>query len=551
MGIQPGPVTFLLHKDLSRAEAKAFIHSKSFNLKDNVFFDDLSFSSNRSALIANLRSAKQADIVMCCYDYGYMRWKLVYEVLLFIFARRLFVFDTKGYEKIVTFRHIAKTVFMSFTSTISQICCLISSYLFTSTFKDLTASKLNKKNEYKVAYLRTTEAFNLRMGGSLGHTVGVVRALEEFGDVTYFGIDHINSLPSTTQVIVRPTTLSTYVSIFNRFDYSFRFSKKVRESVNDYDFIYQRLSRDNLSGLMLKKYKDIPLVVEFNSFIEWELSGGRANLNTVFSKASDRIERLSLRNADLILSVSQPLTDQLISKGYNPNKILTSPNAVDSRRFHPVRDNHSVSRVQLGIDEDSVVVGFSGTFSFWHGINVLAEAAKALVKHSNIHFMFIGMGPLVPDLKKHLKGSKKVTFVGQVDYELMPDYLAICDILLSPHLKPESGPFIGSPTKLFEYMSMEKVLIASDLDQISEIVSPAIKGADLSRDGVLCYGDACGILVSPGSVSELCRAVSTVADNLDRYKYLAVNARVRAINCLSWDNLARKIINKLESDSRL
>ena len=60
-----------------------------------------------------------------------------------------------------------------------------------------------------------------------------------------------------------------------------------------------------------------------------------------------------------------------------------------------------------------------------------------------------------------------------------PSYLAACDILASPHVPNADGtPFFGSPTKLFEYMAMGKCIVASDLDQVGEILEHGARRAD-------------------------------------------------------------------------
>ena len=46
---------------------------------------------------------------------------------------------------------------------------------------------------------------------------------------------------------------------------------------------------------------------------------------------------------------------------------------------------------------------------------------------------------------------------------------------LSPHVPNADGSkFFGSPTKLFEYMAMAKPILASDLDQIGEVLRDSL-----------------------------------------------------------------------------
>jgi hypothetical protein len=53
----------------------------------------------------------------------------------------------------------------------------------------------------------------------------------------------------------------------------------------------------------------------------------------------------------------------------------------------------------------------------------------------------------------------------------VPAYLDACDILASPHVPSiDESEFFGSPTKLFEYLAMEKGIVASRLGQVGEVI---------------------------------------------------------------------------------
>ncbi len=86
----------------------------------------------------------------------------------------------------------------------------------------------------------------------------------------------------------------------------------------------------------------------------------------------------------------------------------------------------------------------------------------------------IGAGPELGEAKRVIDAAgftEAVIFTGLVAQEEGPSYLAACDILVSPHVPNADGtPFFGSPTKLFEYMAMGRGIVASDLDQIGEVL---------------------------------------------------------------------------------
>ncbi|MGC9093824.1 MAG: glycosyltransferase, partial [Bacteroidota bacterium] len=119
----------------------------------------------------------------------------------------------------------------------------------------------------------------------------------------------------------------------------------------------------------------------------------------------------------------------------------------------------------------------------------------------------------------------------------IPEHLAACDILVSPHVWDENPaitesmtPFFGSPTKLFEYMAMGKAIVASRVGQISEIFSPG-------RDA---------ILVEPGNVAQISEAIQKLAAHPRTRKALGRNARRKVIENFTWLENAKRLTRSLD-----
>src|SRR5262249_11193365 len=136
-----------------------------------------------------------------------------------------------------------------------------------------------------------------------------------------------------------------------------------------------------------------------------------------------------------------------------------------------IRDKYGLS--------DHIVTGFIGTFGRWHGAEVLAAAFARLLREQpeyrdRVRLFMIGDGVTMPQVKSALRqgGAEAATVLtGLVPQSQGPSYLAACDILVAPHVpNPDGTRFIGSPTKLFEYMAMGKGIVASDLEQIGEVL---------------------------------------------------------------------------------
>ena len=154
------------------------------------------------------------------------------------------------------------------------------------------------------------------------------------------------------------------------------------------DFIYQRYSRFNWSGVLLSAVTGLPLALEFNGSEIWV----SRNWDPIgLLRLLKRFERLNQRAADLIFVVSDVERRNLIDAGVSPAKIIVNPNGVDPERFRPECGGREIRR-SLRID-DRTVVGFVGTFGPWHGAPVLAQAATLMNDPgSRCHFVFIGGG---------------------------------------------------------------------------------------------------------------------------------------------------------------
>ena len=92
--------------------------------------------------------------------------------------------------------------------------------------------------------------------------------------------------------------------------------------------------------------------------------------------------------------------------------------------------------------------------------------------------------------------------------------------------------FFGSPTKLFEYMAMGGGIVASDLEQIGEVLSPALHATALSQSFPVDRERS--ILCTPGSVGEFVEAVVFLARHPDMCEALGRNAREAAEADFSW-----------------
>jgi glycosyltransferase involved in cell wall biosynthesis len=409
---------------------------------------------------------------------------------------------------------------------------------------------LRPANLDRALYLNTIMWFGLKAGGSVGHIAGVVNGLAELGlEVTLASATE----PSLLRPEVKLLPLTPPPAYAVPFERNFaRFQRRVvRLLTNEpggYGFLYQRMSVGNYAGAVLSRGFGIPLVLEYNGSEVWTARHWGRGLR--YEDAALQAEEVSLRHAHLVVTVSEILRDELVERGVEPVRVVWHPNGVDADRYAP-RASDEV-RSQLGLPRDTLVLGFIGTFGQWHGVEVLARAFADLVREHGdwaesrrVHLLLIGDGLRRPDVEEALHGvpPELWTLTGMVPQADGARYLAAADVLVSPHVPNADGSrFFGSPTKLFEYMAMGRAILASDLEQIGEVLQPSLRADELSQSPAAADDPSVAVLARPGSAEELTAGLRFLVEREDWRARLGTNARARVLERYTWSHHVEAIM---------
>ena len=389
------------------------------------------------------------------------------------------------------------------------------------------------KDAKDILYLRTDVIGELKVGGSVAHTMGVIDGFKRLGynaQMIFSGTISVLKEQGNTTYVKKDSLLRNVPEISN-IVFSEKVYGEVLERRDEFEFIYQRYSLNDYTGALLSKKLNLPFILEYNGSDVWVAKHWGTPL--LFEKIAKKIEIANLKAADVIVVVSKPLRDELLNRGIEADKIVINPNGVDELKYNPDINSRAIREEYQLIDK--TVIGFIGTFGRWHGAEVLAKAVKDVVaERKDVHFLFIGDGITLPEVKDIIKKdrvSEYVTYAGLVEQESAPQYLAACDILVSPHVSnPDGTPFFGSPTKLFEYMAMGKAIVASDLDQIGEVLEHR----------------KTAWMVNPGDVKDLAVSIIKLVDDKKLRIELGRNAREEVVVKYTWTGHVRKILKALE-----
>ena len=395
-----------------------------------------------------------------------------------------------------------------------------------------------------VLYIKNTLSTGVRAGGSVGHVAGVVNGLVDAGAQVKMittepspmireGVPEVH--PSGMGVLGLPSQ----ANMFRMQRQTVRCAVELTRQWKP-DIIYQRLTLGDASGAILSKILNVPLVTEYNGSEVWcnKNWGSGVRYATDFLAAEENM----LRASSLVFTISRVLADELAARGVPPDRIGWYPNCIDPHIYTSSRFSDEAicsARAKLGFSRSDFVVTFVGTFGDWHGADVFAKAIAigskigGLFEGLPLRFLFIGDGKNREMAEAIVAASPAATqcrFVGLVPQAETPLLLAASSCFVSPHVpNPDGTAFFGSPTKLFEYMAMERPIIASRLEQIGDILN----------DGVTA------ILVDPNNEHALASAIARVARDCDLGLRLANCARAEAIDRFTWVRHVEHIRSRL------
>ncbi|MCK4234467.1 glycosyltransferase [candidate division WOR-3 bacterium] len=221
------------------------------------------------------------------------------------------------------------------------------------------------------------------------------------------------------------------------------------------NIVHTHLFYANIYGRIAAKLVRVPIIISTeHSNAPWR------NKQRLKLKIRLLIDRVTAKFCDRIIAISESVKDNLIQwERIDPNKIVVIHNGINIKKYQIMDKNRD------GSSSDSVI-GCIGRLEPIKGhIFFMKAAARIFEKIRNVRFILIGDGSLRQDLEKlaqDLNISKRVSFLGFRDD--IPELLSVIDVFVLPSL------WEGFGIVLLEAMAMGKVVVASDVGGISEIV---------------------------------------------------------------------------------
>jgi glycosyltransferase involved in cell wall biosynthesis len=191
-----------------------------------------------------------------------------------------------------------------------------------------------------------------------------------------------------------------------------------------------------------------------------------------FISKKDPFHRWLYRHVSLIIAISDVIRRNVIATcPVDPDRVLTLFDGVDLERFNPETvDSHAVRR-ELGIEEDTIVIGVVGRFSPGKGHEEFLQAARVILSQNpRVKFLIVGepshgeesYGNEIRRSAAPLMEKGAVIFTGfRRD---IPQVMGALDILAFPSYAEAFGDV------LIEAMAMKLPVVSTNCDGVLEIV---------------------------------------------------------------------------------
>ncbi|MFB0501036.1 MAG: glycosyltransferase family 4 protein, partial [Candidatus Bathyarchaeia archaeon] len=268
-------------------------------------------------------------------------------------------------------------------------------------------------------------------------------------------------------------------------------SKMINELVRRDDFKYDLVvAHDWLSviaGISIKKELGLPLAFHVHSNERGRTLGNG-------SEVVSSIERRGARMADLVVTVSYAMQDELIQVGFPPDKIQVCYNGVDPEKYSLERVSEEKGmevKQRYGLGNDDLMTLFIGRLVWIKGVDKLIRAMPhVLEKVPNAKLVIVGLGDM-RDYLERLVRNLNLQDVVKFRFEFIPEeeriaHYAACDVAVYPSLYEPFG------IVTLEAMTMEKPVVvgAADVSGMREIV-------------VTSGPDQCGFHINPNDPADI------------------------------------------------
>ena len=343
-------------------------------------------------------------------------------------------------------------------------------------------------------------------------------------------IDISDSLPDVVADDIikwgRGINMFSKILVYNYLSASKLVNELIRKESFKYDIVVAHDWLSAIGGMIVKREVDLPFAFHVHSTEKGRTLGNG-------SEVVSNIELHGAKTADLIVTVSYAMKDELTKLGFPKDKIQVAYNGVDPQKYNPETvsaEQTQKVRALYEIKDDELMILFIGRLVGVKGVDKLIMAMPHILeKIPKAKLVIVGIGDLQEYLANLVKTMRLSDYV-KFRFEFIPEeerilHYAACDVAVFPSLYEPFGIVV------LEAMSMERPVVVGAV------------GVSGMREIVIPMGDEqCGYHINPSNPTDIAWGITSTLENPEKRKWLGKNGRRRVLNEFTWDIIAEKTL---------
>ena len=300
----------------------------------------------------------------------------------------------------------------------------------------------------------------------------VIRALSERGDTVDVLTYHLGRNVEYENVRIHRIPPLAFINdvpagpSFRKLVCSFLlFIKALRMARSGHFDLVHAVEEAALIAALIRKRYGIPYVYDMDSSMPKQLTAVYPILRSLVPWLR-RLEQQLVRNAEFVLSASEPVSD--IARIYRRDRIVTLPDIslIEERQDMLTQ----VPALRALCSARGPIVMYVGNLTKNRGIRLLLESfAVAQNDARGAHLVIIGGTSAQIEghqaYAERLGLTEVVSFLGRQPVRDLGAYLAQADILVSPQLEA-----VNTPMKIYSYLASGKPILATNLPAHTAVI---------------------------------------------------------------------------------
>ncbi|MCD6137292.1 MAG: glycosyltransferase family 4 protein [Deltaproteobacteria bacterium] len=300
-----------------------------------------------------------------------------------------------------------------------------------------------------------------------------------------------------------------------------------------YDAIYATSPPLFVGGaaLIISSFRRIPLFFEVRDL--WPESaiilGELRNPGAI--ALAEWLEKACYRRARKIVVVTKAMYNKIFDRGYPSDKLAMIPNGANAELFQFQPEAGRALQKRLGLQNKFVVI-YAGIHGLAQGLETVIKAATILADKRDIHFLFVGEGPVKPRMLKlaserHLTN---ITFHVEVPRPQMPAFFSAANVALVPLRRLDL--FQGAlPSKMFDAWACQ---------------CPTLITVDGEARQVLAEAEA-GLFIEAENPEAMAEGILRLKNNPTACHRMGLNGRKAVLERYSREAQAKQLVDLLSN----